>query len=163
LRKNITTIICILIIILSIILSGCSGTNTEQIEKSAGSEILHDKENTPSTMDINLGEREFKEISVDEAYKIFISDKNYLFIDVRSKEEYDENHVRGAILIPMTEIRDSLNEIPQDKILIIYCNGTSCERSSISAEILVENGFTQVYRMGGLGILEWIEKNYPVE
>ncbi len=156
-------LICIFVVSLSVIFSGCSITNPEQIDKITDTETSQNEENTSSAIDASLTGKEFKEISVDEAYNIFISDENYLFIDVRSKEEYDKNHVKGAVCIPMEVIKENLNEIPQNKIIIVYCNGTSCDRSSMAAEILVQNGFAKVYRMGGLGILEWIEKDYPVE
>ncbi len=99
-RKYIIKIICILIVALSVILSGCSSTNLAQMEKITDSETLQDEVNTSSTINANISEKEFKEISVDEAYKIFISIEDYLFIDVRLKESYDESHVEGAISIP---------------------------------------------------------------
>ena len=105
---------------------------------------------------------EFKEITVDEAYQIFTGDKDYLFIDVRSEDEYNSGHIEGAIHIPVSEIESRLNEIPKDKLVIVYCNGSSCSRSSTAADILIENGFDQVYNIGGDGIFEWIEKGYPV-
>lgn len=162
-RKYIIKIICILIVSLSIILSGCSSTNLEQMEKITDSETLQDEVNTSSTINANISKKEFKEISVDEAYKIFTSTEDYLFIDVRSRESYDESHVEGAISIPVSEIKDNLNKIPKDKIIIVYCAGTGCDISSTAAEVLVQNGFTQVYKMGGLGIHEWIEKGYLFE
>ncbi len=65
--------------------------------------------------------------------------------------------------IPVSEIKNNLNKIPKDKIIIVYCAGTGCDISSAAAEVLVQNGFTQVYKMGGLGIHEWTEKGYPFE
>ena len=109
----------------------------------------------------NVTESEFKEITVDEAYQIFISDKDYLFVDVRSEDEYKSGHIEGAINIPVSEIDSRLSEIPKDKIIIVYCNGSSCNRSSAAANILLENGYTQVYNIGGEGIFEWVEKDYP--
>lgn len=104
----------------------------------------------------------FDEITVDEAYKIFTGDKGFLFIDVRSEEEYNSGHIEGAINIPVSEIEVNLSGIPADKMIIVYCNGSSCNRSSTAAGILIENGFTQVYNLIGNGILEWVEKGYPV-
>ena len=104
----------------------------------------------------------FQEISVDEAYQIFTSDKDYLFIDVRSEDEYSSGHIEAAIHIPVSEIESRLDEIPKEKMIIAYCNGSSCNRSSQAANILIENGFDQVYNLGGGGIFEWIDKGYPV-
>lgn len=104
-----------------------------------------------------------KYITVDEAYKIYLNDEKYLFIDVRSEGEYESGHIEGAINIPVSEIANSLDEVPTDKPIIVYCNGSSCHRSSRAAEVLMENGFKEVYVISGKGIIEWEEKGYPVE
>ena len=105
----------------------------------------------------------FTAITVDEAYDIYIDSQDYLFIDVRSEDEFNSSHVIGAIHIPVSEIEDRLGEIPDDKLLIVYCNGSDCNRSQSAAKILIENGFDQVYDIGGRGIFEWEENGYPVE
>ena len=101
-------------------------------------------------------------ITVDEAYEIFINNKNYLFVDVRSEEEYNSGHIEAAIHIPVTEIGDRLNELPEDRPIIVYCNGSSCARSGRAATILLDNGFKEIYDLVGGGITEWEEKGYPV-
>lgn len=108
-----------------------------------------------------ITEAKYKEITVDEAYQMFESTKDYLFIDVRSEDEYNSVHIEGAIHIPLSEIESSLDEIPQDRQIVVYCNGSSCNRSSQAASILIENGYEQVYNLMGNGILEWVEKGYP--
>ena len=100
-------------------------------------------------------------LSVDEAYQAYISNSGYVFVDVRSVSEYEDGHIEGAILIPLSEIDDMLSELPKDKPIVVYCNGSSCNRSGAAAKILVNNGFTEVYDLGGTGIIEWIEKGYP--
>ena len=105
---------------------------------------------------------EFKTMTVDEAYEIFLDNEDYLFIDVRSEDEYKSSHIQGAIHIPVSEIENRLDEIPDDKALIVYCNGSGCERSGRAARILIENGFSNVYDMVGRGIFEWEEKGYPI-
>ena len=100
-------------------------------------------------------------LSVDEAYKAYIGNDNYLFVDVRTVSEYEDGHIEGALLMPLSEIGDRLSELPMDRPIVVYCNGSSCNRSGAAAAILVNNGFTEVYDLGGTGIIEWIEKNYP--
>jgi len=100
-------------------------------------------------------------MSVDEAYQAYIGNDNYLFVDVRTVSEYEDGHIEGAILIPLSEIGDRLFELPMDRPIVVYCNGSSCNRSGTAAVILLNNGFTEVYDLGGTGIIEWIEKNYP--
>ena len=43
-------------------------------------------------------------------------------IDVRSPEEYAEGHVPGAVNIPMDELEQRLDEVPQDRPVVPYCN-----------------------------------------
>ena len=100
-------------------------------------------------------------LSVDEAYQAYIGNSGYVFVDVRSGFEYQDGHIEGAILMPLSEINDRLSELPMDKPIVVYCNGSSCNRSRAAAEILINNGFTEVYDLGGTGIIEWIEKGYP--
>ena len=100
-------------------------------------------------------------ISVDESYEFFY-DEDYIFLDVRSLEEYKQVHIEGAILIHVPELEDRLDEIPEDKHIIVYCDGAGCSRSGKAAVILVNNGFEEVYDMIGEGIIEWQIKGYPV-
>jgi thioredoxin reductase len=44
-----------------------------------------------------------------------------ILVDVRSKTSYDKLHAAGAISIPEEEIEASLNELPRDKTIILYC------------------------------------------
>lgn len=97
-------------------------------------------------------------MTVDEAYEAYNSGEGYVFLDVRSEDEYKSGHMEGAIFIPVSELGDRLNELSRDKPIIVYCKAGV--RSAKAATILVENGFTQVYDMGG-GITEWVDKGYP--
>ena len=91
-----------------------------------------------------------------------MNNKDYLFIDVRTEVEYKNGHIKGAVSIPVEEIEERLDEIPQDRPLIVYCNGTSCDRSGNAANILKKNGFKDVSDLIGNGIFEWAEKEYPI-
>jgi len=103
-----------------------------------------------------------KIIDVDQAYRLYTEEKNdYVFIDVRSESEFEDGHIQGALNIPVSEIVDRLDEIPEDKYIVVYCNGSSCNRSGKAAQILVNNGYRPVYDIGGGGIMEWMYKEYP--
>ncbi len=97
-------------------------------------------------------------ITADEAYEAYNSGRDYIFLDVRSEDEYNSGHIKGAVLIPVDTLESRLNELPEDKPIIVYCKAGV--RSARAAGILVENGFTEVYDMDG-GITEWIDKGYP--
>jgi rhodanese-related sulfurtransferase len=102
-------------------------------------------------------------IDVDEAYNAYLADEGFIFVDVRSESEYASGHIKGAVLIPLSELEERFNELPKDKPIVVYCNGSSCNRSGAAARILVAQGFEIVYDLTGKGIDEWIAKGYPSE
>ena len=102
-------------------------------------------------------------ITVDEAYEAYNSSRNYVFLDVRSEDEYKSGHIEGAIFIPVSELDERLDELRKDNPIIAYCDGSSCARSAKAAQILINSGFSEVYNMTGEGIIEWEEKGYPFE
>ena|SRR5579864_2027899 len=61
-----------------------------------------------------------RRITRDEAIKL-VKEKKAVYIDVRSKQAYDEGHIEGAISIPLSEILNRLKELPPHKYLITYC------------------------------------------
>ena len=77
-------------------------------------------------------------------------DKNNLFIDVRSEDEYQSGHIDGAINIPLDELRNHLNEINKNKMLCINCQ--SALRSYIACRILSQYGFKCKHLSGGYRI-----------
>ncbi len=81
-------------------------------------------------------------------------------IDVREPDEYAAGHIPGITLIPMGEVAARLAELPRDKEIIITCR--TGNRSGQVADLLREQGFTNVHNMSG-GIVAWEEAGYPVE
>ena len=77
-------------------------------------------------------------------------DKNNLFIDVRSEDEYLSGHIDGAINIPLDKLRNHLNEIDKNKMLCINCQ--SALRSYIACRILSQHGFKCKHLSGGYRI-----------
>ena len=77
-------------------------------------------------------------------------DKNNLFIDVRSEDEYQSGHIDGAINIQLDELRNHLNEIDKNKMLCINCQ--SALRSYIACRILSQYGFKCKHLSGGYRI-----------
>ena len=74
-----------------------------------------------------------------------ILDKNnYIIVDVRTKEEYDESHVKGSINIPYDEIDENTN-LDKSKTIIVYCR--SGNRSSKAYNNLKSLGY-DVYDLG---------------
>jgi rhodanese-related sulfurtransferase len=83
----------------------------------------------------------------------------HLLVDVRTPEEFASGHIAGAVNIPVDELAQRLNEVPQDKPVVLYCR--SGNRSGQAAQILDQAGYPQIYDLGG--IVAWTEQGFPVE
>ena len=81
-------------------------------------------------------------------------------LDVREPDEYAAGHIPGITLIPMGEVAARLAELPRDKEIIVTCR--TGNRSGQVADLLREQGFTNVHNMSG-GIAAWEEAGYPVD
>ena len=101
----------------------------------------------------NAKEAVYVNITAKEAKEIMDTEKDYVILDVREKDEYDEGHIEGAILIPHEEITQKAEEmIPdKDKLILVYCR--SGRRSKIASEALVKLGYTNIKEFGG--IIDW--------
>jgi rhodanese-related sulfurtransferase/rubrerythrin len=77
---------------------------------------------------------------------------NFLLLDVRQPEEYQDGHIPGAKLIPLGELEARQDELERDKKIIIYCR--SGRRSMAAAITLCGLGFKDVHHLTG-GILNW--------
>ncbi len=77
-----------------------------------------------------------------------------IWIDVRSKEEFDTGHLPGAINIPHHEIAARISEVTQDKnaTIALYCR--SGRRSGLAEQALQQLGFTQVSNAGAYETLK---------
>ena len=92
-------------------------------------------------------------ITAQEAKEIMDTQEGYIILDTRTREEYDEKHIPGAILIPHDEIMEKAENILTDKdqLILVYCR--SGRRSKLAAEALVKLGYTNIKEFGG--IIDW--------
>lgn len=68
-------------------------------------------------------------------------------VDVRTLQEFTEGAIPNAIHIPVDELRERLDEIPEDKPIYLYC-GVGL-RGYIALKILTQSGFKNVYNLSG--------------
>ena len=104
----------------------------------------------------NEGEEEkmtYTQITVNKAIEMMESESNYIILDVRTFEEYNERHIPGAICVPNESIgTEPIEELPQkDQLILVYCR--SGRRSKEAAEKLAAMGYSNIYEFGG--ILDW--------
>ncbi len=92
-------------------------------------------------------------------------DKSFILVDLRSQQEYEGEHIIGAINIPaykdpntsdygdVERIVSEFAELPKDKDIIVYCYSTPCMTGRKVGKMLAENGI--YVKQLGVGWNEW--------
>ena len=78
--------------------------------------------------------------------------KGAVIVDVRTKAEYQQGHLRGSVNIPLQSLSENLAKLKKDKPVITCC--ASGMRSASARDILKSKGFTEVYNGGGWASLK---------
>ena len=107
-----------------------------------------------------MSDSQVPEISVQEAKRRV--DEGAFLVDVREQNEYDEEHIPGATLVPLSEfMRRYEGDLPEDKDreVIVHCR--SGARSAQAVTFLLENGYNALNVEGG--ILAWKGAELPTE
>ena len=80
--------------------------------------------------------------------------KGYTIIDVRTPEEFAEDHIEGAqnINIKSEAFVAEIENLPKSDTLLIYCR--TGKRSIYAAQVMVSFGFQKIYDLDG-GFLNW--------
>jgi len=96
---------------------------------------------------------DFESLSPKQAYTLLKNDENVTLLDVRTTEEFSQEHIEGAILIPVQELSENLSKLQsvKEKKIIVYCHSGS--RSVAASRILIKNGFVPLNIKGGIS--EW--------
>ena len=101
-------------------------------------------------------------MDIEIAEKLF-HEKKAIFVDARPPEFYKKLHIKGAINIPAGEGEKlKKKNIPNDKIIITYCDDNVCILSKELAMELYSLGFNNVYYLKN-GFTAWTSRNLPVE
>jgi rhodanese-related sulfurtransferase len=97
---------------------------------------------------------DFEFISPKQAQVLIEEDNNVTLLDVRTVDEFKTAHIRGATLIPLSQLEANLDKLEEekDKKIIVYCRSGS--RSVAAARILKAHGFTPLnVKSGMIGLL----------
>lgn len=92
-------------------------------------------------------------ISIKE-FRQRLRDEQTVIIDVRPADEYARGHIQGAISMPLTELRQRMDDLPDDHDVIVYCEGPYCFASGKAVDQLERAGYP-VRRLDG-GLARWI-------
>ena len=124
--------VIIILIILSVIIGGVIMLN-KNTEKETTNQIQY--------------------VSMDEITTIMQENTNYIILDARTIEEYNEGHIPNAICIPNETIDETVTtKLPnKDQLILIYCR--SGNRSKQAVLKLQQLGYTNLVEFGG--IIDW--------
>lgn len=101
-------------------------------------------------------------ILLDEALQFFHSD-SATFVDARHAYDFELGHIKGAINVPLNQFSLApLGGIPNESVLVAYCDGQECNSSVSLAMKLDSLGYANVKIFFG-GWSEWTNNNQPTE
>lgn len=106
--------------------------------------------NLAALVALNILYGRYQQIHVSQVRELVES--NAVIVDVREKNEFTAGHLVNAINIPLSELRERMNEIPTDVPVYVHCR--SAQRSYNAVMALQNSGFTNVWNVSGsyLGI-----------
>lgn len=115
--------------------------------------VLTGCETKPETEGTDDNKNEYKIISQEVAVEMMSRDDGHIVLDVRTRDEFNDGHIPGAVCIPNEEIdTDRPAQLPDlEQIILIYCR--SGNRSKKAAKKLCDMGYKNVYEFGG--IITW--------
>lgn len=93
----------------------------------------------------NLLNGDYKQVNVDNVRELVKN--NNIIIDVRENHEFKRGHIKGAINIPLSELRKRTDEIPKDKPVYLHCR---TGQRSYNATLALQNmGYRNVINITG--------------
>jgi hydroxyacylglutathione hydrolase len=87
------------------------------------------------------------------------SGKECFLLDTRSKDEFDEGHIKSATHIYLGHLQERIDEIPRTLPIMVVCG--SGNRASVATSILLRNGYEEVYNFLG-AMKAWRKLGYPL-
>ena len=101
-------------------------------------------------------------MTVSELKDIMASDTPPTLIDCRESSEWEQGHIPGATLVPLSTLNQNIHALENKKSspLILQCR--SGKRSLRACQFLSDNGFENLYNLEG-GILAWMEEGNDIQ
>jgi rhodanese-related sulfurtransferase len=84
-----------------------------------------------------------------------------VIIDVREENEWEDGHIPGAILLPLSRFDASQIPDPQGKHMVFHCR--SGRRCGLAAEIAVASGYKGIIKRMEGGFIAWSAMGFESE
>ncbi|MCU7834123.1 MAG: rhodanese-like domain-containing protein [gamma proteobacterium symbiont of Taylorina sp.] len=112
-------------------------------------------------MIINSFLKSTNDISPQQAVQLMSHETGGIIVDVREDKEFQSNHIKDSIHIPLSTLSSRVDELIKykDRNVILGCRSGS--RSGRACGILKKNGFEKVHNIRG-GVLAWENDNLPM-
>ncbi|MFE1314960.1 ArsR/SmtB family transcription factor [Streptomyces sp. NPDC058755] len=114
----------------------------------------------PAARDAYLGEDGATPVGREEL-RARVAAGDVVVLDVRPAEEYQAGHIPGARSIPVDELADRINELPEETEIVVYCRGEYCVLAYDAVRLLTDRG-RRAIRLDD-GMLEWRLAELPVD
>lgn len=100
------------------------------------------------------------DLNVEEVSTLIKSEKEVVLIDVRTPDEFNGGHIKGALHMNIydADFEARLKELDRDKEYVIYCR--SGGRSGKASDKMENLGFTNIHNMKG-GMMAWDRAGFP--
>ena len=111
-------------------------------------------------VDAYLGDRESLEPVTRSELAGRLEDEDLVLLDVRPASEYAAGHIPSARSVPIEDIHELLQTLPDDAYIVAYCRGPHCVYALDAVRVLTAKG-RMARRMEG-GLPEWRRDGLPV-
>jgi len=101
--------------------------------------------NYAAMVGLNILNGVFKQVPVTKVRELVES--GAYIIDIREKGEYERGHLINAVNIPLSQLRERVDEIPKDRPVYLHCR--SSQRSYNAIMALQHMGFDNLYNISG--------------
>ena len=102
--------------------------------------------------------KKVKQVSALELKGMLSEEDNFILLDVREPEEFEICQIEGALLVPLSEFEDHIDDFDPQREYVVHCK--SGQRSLKAIEKMKERGFENCLNLEG-GIIGWADKVEP--
>ena len=102
------------------------------------------------------------EVNSKQVNSMLQKDKKWIILDVRSAEEFNSGHIKGALNIDIRQpdAFSKIDKLNKNAKYIVHCRTN--HRSGMAVEHMMQSGFKNIYQMMD-GWSGWLTNNLPVQ
>lgn len=92
---------------------------------------------------------------------ILIADSDALLIDVREQDEWDKVRIPGALHKPMSRFAQWHQDLPADRMVVVYCQSGS-RSAKVAKALRKHTNHPNIANLSG-GIIDWAQGSFPID